>query len=783
MRLLWVIIVSTLLTATAALAQAPLPSSLPPVVRPGCAPATPQNCTNWTAQQWQIFMNYVPTKADANNGVLTNPTITNPLFTGVVAFPAGITQGGQAFGSTAFTSTGTSGHTVPFLDGINTWTNVQTLSKSLKIPGWSNDVRAFGAVCDGVTSDSTQFQNAINNLGGSGGRIAVPATGLGCYLGTGISISSPSLSATVLEGVAGTYFPGFTDNVAGDWTQRGSWIICGDLVNACITQSGNGSVIRNLNFWYNQPTPPSAATCSSPCTMTHNWAPTTYPYTILITSPQNFNAVENVTIVNATHCIDVEGPTNGVGSFFTYFEHLNLSCFNQGMMLHRVDNPVELHDVNFNIVWYQASSDMLGYTEGDSTHTGHKVDLTLAYAADVHLSDVKFVQSMTGIFTKNDTVTNGIGALTFGAQALAGEGIYFIQDCQAMAVENNTTILQGRLTDVSINTDPQTSNATQCGGYLPNAFNLPSDGVEFGITNLDGLFANTVARIGGGTGGILHINGASHATDYSAFTNGLPAFSVAAGASLDIDNINEFYPHNGSSGPHISGDPHWPKTFAGSSAIEGPALTQRQQCFELAQTTGAFSTNQWCWVDDSTASANFGLYRFNTTTGTFIDIPIAVDSGTGRLSFVDGLAVDPVKGMTGTIAANNAAAGSVGEVITNTGSASLTSATAAAATSAPLTAGDWDVDCAVSFQPNSTAVSTTLMAQINNVVSLAGSSVNAGTLNVPLAAPAAFNTVIAPTQRENLSSTTTIYCVANSTFTGSGAAMTASGSIRARRLR
>lgn len=784
MRLLWVTAFLFLTVMTAASAQAPLPSTLPPVNRPGCSPTTPQNCTNWTAAQWQIFMDYVVTKADANNGSLTNPTITNPLFTGVVAFPAGITQGGQSFGSTAFTSTGTAGHTVPFLDGINTWSDVQTLSKSLKIPGWSNDVRAFGAVCDGTTSDSSAFQNAINNLGGSGGRVAVPATSLGCYLASGVSISNASLSGTILEGVAGTYFPGFADNVKGDWTQRGSWIICGDLVNACITQSGNGSIIRNLNFWYNQPTPPSVATCSSPCTMTHNWAPTTYPYTILISSPQNFNAVENVTIVNATNCIDVEGPSNGVGSFFTYFEHLNLGCFNNpGMRLHRVDNPVELHDVNFNILWNQASSDVLGYTEGDATHVGHKVDLSLEYASNVHLSDVKFVQSKTAIYTANATVTNGLGPLTFGAQGLTGEGVYFIQTCQAMAVENSTTVLQGRFTDVSNNTDPQTSTSTQCGGYLPNAFDLASDNVEFGITNLDGLYANTVGRIGGGTSGILHIKGASHTTNYSAFNNSLPAFTVNSGASLDIDNINEYFSTNVNAGPHISGDPNWPQTFARATATEGPTLTKRQHCFQLSKTTAAFSTNQWCLVDDDTASANFGLYRFNTTSGGFTDIPIAVDSGTGLASFVDGIAVDPVKGMRGTIAANSATAGSVGEVITNTGSASLTSATAAAATSASLTAGDWDVDCAVNFQPNSTAVSTTLMAQINNVVSLAGSSVNAGSLNIPIAAPAAFNTVIAPTQRENLSTTTTIYCVANSAYTGGGAAMTAFGSIRARRMR
>ena len=666
------------------------------------------------------------------------------------------------------------------LRAANTWNMPQTFNKGMIIPNWSIDVRAYGAVCDGSTNDSPAFELAIAAIGLTGGRAEVPATGHGCKLNTGIQVTNEGYSGIALEGVAGTYFPGYTDNTQSDWLQRGSSIICGDLSNACITIKGNGTIIRNLTFWYNQPTPPSATTCATPCTMTHNWTPTNYPYTILISPPQNFNAVTDVTIINATNCIDVEGPSNGVGSLFTYFEHLNLGCFNSGMMLHRVDNPVELHDVNFNIIWYQASSDLLGYTEGDSTHTGHKVDLSLEYAAATHLSNVKFIQSMTGIYTANETVINGIGSLTFGAQSLYGEGIYFIQDCQAMAVQDSTTILQGRLTDVQINTDPQTSNSTQCGGYLHSAFNLASDNVEFGITNLDGLFANTVATIGGGTGGILHINGASHADNYSAFNNGLAAFVVNSGAALDIDDIQQFFSTNGSAGPHISGDAHWPKTFASGLNIEGPSLTQRTQCFDVAKTTAAFSTNQWCWVADGSSSANFGLYRFNKTTGAFIDIPIGVNNATGIISFNDAIQPNTLQGILGSNLGDDPFPGSVGEFPTNVNTVSLSSAVPAAAATIPLTAGDWDVWCSVNFQPAGTTTSTVLMAQVNTTVALAGPSAFAGTLNVPVSAGIS-NTVLAPPWRENLTATTPVYCVANATFAVS--TMSATGFIRARRMR
>jgi hypothetical protein len=57
--------------------QAPIPPS-PPPINSGCSINNPSSCTNWTAAQWQTFMNYLSTKVDTTNGSATNLTLTSP---------------------------------------------------------------------------------------------------------------------------------------------------------------------------------------------------------------------------------------------------------------------------------------------------------------------------------------------------------------------------------------------------------------------------------------------------------------------------------------------------------------------------------------------------------------------------------------------------------------------------------------------------------------------------------------------------------------------------------
>lgn len=145
--------------------------------------------------------------------------------------------------------------------------------------------------------------------------------------------------------------------------------------------------------------------------------------------------------------------------------------------------------------------------------------------------------------------------------------------------------------------------------------------------------------------------------------------------------------------------------------------------------------------------------------------------------------------LQGTNTNDSAAAGYVGEYIESSiasGSAvSLTSTVAANVTSISLTAGDWDVTADVTYSPAATTNFTLAFHSISSTSatqdSTTGGAYNvyrfpAG--NVPVAG---FNTAGVGPVRKLLSATTTIYLVAQSTFTVS--TMAAYGILRARRVR
>ncbi len=138
---------------------------------------------------------------------------------------------------------------------------------------------------------------------------------------------------------------------------------------------------------------------------------------------------------------------------------------------------------------------------------------------------------------------------------------------------------------------------------------------------------------------------------------------------------------------------------------------------------------------------------------------------------------------------DDAAAGDLGEVMTATaapGAVNLSTGTAAnVATLAGLTGGDWDVDGVVNYTPT-TGTSVTQLAQ--------GASTSTGALGAQdtysqdlfaAIVPGSGNliTKVIPTQRIKVAAgvSTPIYLVAKATF--SVAALTAGGTIRARRPR
>lgn len=137
-------------------------------------------------------------------------------------------------------------------------------------------------------------------------------------------------------------------------------------------------------------------------------------------------------------------------------------------------------------------------------------------------------------------------------------------------------------------------------------------------------------------------------------------------------------------------------------------------------------------------------------------------------------------GIVGTTTNNNANAGSVGEVITATGTAvSLTTATPTNITSISLTAGDWDVWGNVVFN-SAAAAFTSLISAINTTSATVPASPLYSLLNLVFSS-GSNQSLLAPPQRLSLSTTTTIFLIAQTAFV-SGTA-TGTGAITARRRR
>lgn len=154
--------------------------------------------------------------------------------------------------------------------------------------------------------------------------------------------------------------------------------------------------------------------------------------------------------------------------------------------------------------------------------------------------------------------------------------------------------------------------------------------------------------------------------------------------------------------------------------------------------------------------------------------------------------VDPAN-IPGTTTNNNAALGTLGEIVTATVAAgaavALTTATSANVTSISVTAGDWDIFGQIDFALGA----TTSITQLNAAISLttgtlstqpggSGLGTDPATLqNLAATVPAANVFQACGPVRLSVAATTTVYLVANATFTVSTCA--AFGTIRARRVR
>jgi hypothetical protein len=155
-------------------------------------------------------------------------------------------------------------------------------------------------------------------------------------------------------------------------------------------------------------------------------------------------------------------------------------------------------------------------------------------------------------------------------------------------------------------------------------------------------------------------------------------------------------------------------------------------------------------------------------TGYFQHVADALGNNTTALTSLT-TRVDALQ--HGVTDGSNAAAGDVGEYLSNTsGAVSLTSAATANVVSLALPAGDWDVAGSVVFSP-SAGTNSFFGAGMGGLDVYLAATFSAGALNQAL------NT---STRRYNVTAATTVWVVARAVFTGTG---TATGAVRARRMR
>lgn len=141
----------------------------------------------------------------------------------------------------------------------------------------------------------------------------------------------------------------------------------------------------------------------------------------------------------------------------------------------------------------------------------------------------------------------------------------------------------------------------------------------------------------------------------------------------------------------------------------------------------------------------------------------------------------------GTTTNNNAAAGIVGEYLSSTittgASVALATGVTSNVTSIPLTAGDWDVTGSVQYTFGATTSYTNLVGGISTVTATLGGQGNNFDFETAAVVPtaAADMSWAVPVVRISIAATTTVYLVAQGTFSVS--TLKAYGILRARRVR
>jgi hypothetical protein len=504
-----------------------------------------------------------------------------------------------------------------------------------------------GFSCDGTTDNSPTL-SAFLTAHPHGVRVRVPGgPGHACVLKTGVTFPS----GTAFEGVAFHNWPGLSGS-AEQWAANGSWIKCADTTNPCITINGVGTIVRNINFIYDQNAVPDLTANPSA-----TWNPIIYPYTIAINGSADFTALENISITAATHCIDFEGPTSGVSGIATWMHNIYFNgCFNVGTRFHRIDNTIHASNLRYDNWWNANNAAVVKYIEAN------KVDWDIAYLANMQADGIEFFQSYRAMQFTNDSVTSGFGTVTFAANDLQLTNISFNEVCGAMVHATANDRSAGTLSNVILYQD----TSTDCVTSTPNAINLNGAYGNWMISNLMGGYVQTLAAIDSTSS--LVFNGVD-VQKYSAFGTGAPAFALSNGGSLWFGGSvpRAIRPGTGAGpmvGPGLDGTVGYLATIAqGGAGGNGATSNEGYSRLEGAQGNGNAGSVTF-WAPNGT---RLGYVGRNSVSGG--EINIVSDAGgsvsvghTGsntRLSISHGLPTSCSGLTTGDLWADPSASGTV----------------------------------------------------------------------------------------------------------------------------
>jgi hypothetical protein len=185
----------------------------------------------------------------------------------------------------------------------------------------------------------------------------------------------------------------------------------------------------------------------------------------------------------------------------------------------------------------------------------------------------------------------------------------------------------------------------------------------------------------------------------------------------------------------------------------------------------------------NTIQRGMDLESYNIT-GNFLAGPagnFTVAGATGNVATLGTIAPSSTKGIVGTTAGDNAQAGSIGESLGGgPTTATATTAVAMNATSLSLTPGDWQVWGVCQFNPAGTTTVSLVICGVGGASAAFGGvgSFQELASNFPTGGAQAIST---PQVRANLTTTTPVFLVAESTFGVS--TMSVTGVVFARRVR